>query len=265
MTINTWIKNTSSLLRNSGIPTAQLDTELIAAHALSNKRTWLLAHGDEDFPDTTRSTADELVQKRSLRVPLAYLIGEKEFYGRVFRVNPATLIPRPETEALIELAKKHHLRGRLLDVGTGSGCLGITLALETGMELWASDLSEDALDVAVANAAKLGVRGKFALSHLIDRWKKYQFTVIAANLPYVDETWDRSPETDHEPAMALFAPEDGLRLIKELIDDAPAVLEDRGYLLLEADPEQHPEITGYAGSRFELIDVLDYGLLFRKK
>lgn len=259
-TINDWLRLAVTRLTEAGIPSARLDAELILSHVLHKERAWLLAHDEEAFADPTlRHHANTLLTKRLHRMPLAYLLGTKEFYGREFIVTRDVLIPRPESETLIELAKKYKLSGKIIDVGTGSGCLGITLALETGSDVTASDVSEDALEIAMTNAARYGVRATFGVSHLLSRWKGYTFDAIVANLPYVDETWDRSPETNYEPTMALFADDDGLSLIKRLIEQAPGALIPGGFLLLEADPSQHDDIikTGAAhGLRF--VETKDY-------
>ena len=147
-TNNSWLRAAEALLAAVGVPSARLDAELLLASVLGVERVWLIAHSDEALKPATLRKANELLAQRADRMPIAYLRGTKEFYGRDFVVTPVVLIPRPETEALVDLAKKHHLSGRMLDVGTGSGCLGLTLALETGASLTLSDISEPALAVA---------------------------------------------------------------------------------------------------------------------
>ena len=279
MTVEEWLIDVTEQFTRANIPTARLDAELILCHMLGVERSWLVAHGDESLaraalanpkgvrPGGISVYGDKLVLRRLKREPLAYLFGKKEFYGRDFFVNKHVLIPRPETEALIELAKKHSIRGKVIDVGCGSGVIGLTLVNELqDITLTLSDASPDALEVAEKNAKSLRARGiEFVRSDLLEEWLETdtRFDSIVANLPYVDRAWDRSPETNHEPAFALFADDGGLALIKRLVDQCEGVLASKGYLLLEADPEQHDEIVRYA-TQFKDVERLDYALLLEK-
>lgn len=262
MTIKNWLDRAETLLRKADIPSARLDAELILSHALGRNRTWLAAHNDDEVFPSKNVEADRLLTERAKRIPLAYLMGYREFYGRRFIVTPDTLIPRPETETLVELVKKHGLGGKVIDVGTGSGCLGLTIALETDSEVTLCDVSDAALEIAQKNAEELGVKNAvFTASNLLSVAHE-NFDLIAANLPYVDRDWQRSPETDFEPSLALFADDGGLELIKNLIDQAPEHLSPDGHLLLEADPEQHLNIVRYAAN-FDLIEAVDYAILLK--
>ncbi|HAC56112.1 TPA: peptide chain release factor N(5)-glutamine methyltransferase [Candidatus Saccharibacteria bacterium] len=279
MTVEEWLIDVTEQFTRANIPTARLDAELILCHMLGVERSWLVAHGDESLaraalanpkgvrPGGISVYGDKLVLRRLKREPLAYLFAKKEFYGRDFFVNKHVLIPRPETEALIELAKKHSIRGKVIDVGCGSGVIGLTLVNELqDITLTLSDASPDALEVAEKNAKSLRARGiEFVRSDLLEEWLETdtRFDSIVANLPYVDRAWDRSPETNHEPAFALFADDGGLALIKRLVDQCEGVLASKGYLLLEADPEQHDEIVRYA-TQFKDVERLDYALLLEK-
>lgn len=239
-----WLDNATRQLKNVGISSARLDAEIILAHTFLKNRTFLHAHPDFPLDSHRREIADARLQLRSERTPIAYIVGHKEFYGRLFRVTPATLIPRPESEDMItllkEIAKKDELQ--IIDVGTGSGCLGITAKLELPQSrVTLLDISQHALTVARKNAEKLNADVATLRSDLLESFSS-QADVILANLPYVDPSWQRSPETDHEPALALFAEDDGLHLIKRLIAKSTSHLNSGGYLLLEADPRQHHEI-----------------------
>lgn len=261
-----WLQSATEQLQQASIPSARLDAEVILAHTLSVNRTWLHAHRDETI-NTTQ--ADHLLAERLKRTPIAYLTGQKEFYGRTFSVTADTLIPRPETETLIDIAKQYGLSGKIVDVGTGSGCIGITLALETSSTVTLCDISDEALQVAQKNAQQLGVSDlTFTKSDLLSAFAEkpsVTFDVIVANLPYVDHSWERSPETDHEPPLALFAEDRGLALIKKLIDQTPSLLHPDGHLLLEADPEQFDAITRYAQADFTTVEVRDYAILLKKR
>lgn len=280
MTISEWLNSTVEQFAKAHIPTAQLDAEVLLCHILGVDRTWLIAHGDESLartalmhkggthPGGVKEYGDKLILRRLRREPIAYLLGYKEFYGRNFIVNKHVLIPRPETESLIDLAKKHLPGGHILDVGTGSGAIGLTLAKELpGCSLTLSDISTDALETAQKNAKALKVKPSgYIQSDLLDYWceSSDRFDAIVANLPYVDRAWERSPETKHEPSGALFAKDGGLDLIKRLIDQAPRLIDTHGYLLLEADPEQHQAISERAASHFKPVTQDGYGILFQK-
>ncbi len=198
-------------------------------------------------------------RKRRQDPPKAYTLGISDFYGRDFIVTPDVLIPRPETEQIIDtilnLAGKPYLPGvkpskrvlppnpTILDVGTGSGCIAITIKKELPeAEVHATDISKKALQIAQKNAQNHGVHLSFTISHLLDN-VKFTPDVIVANLPYVDQDWDwlDRESLSFEPAIALYATDHGLKLIKELIDAASSK-----YLILEADPCQHQAIINFA-------------------
>lgn len=267
ITVNLWLSNASATLSDHQIPTPRLDAEVLLAHVLKTDRTWLIAHGADTLESDEKEAADQLLEQRTKRIPIAYLTGVKEFYGRDFIVTSDVLIPRPETETLIDLLKKYIQGGDAIDVGCGSGCIGITAALEIhGLTVTLSDISQAALDVTKQNSDNLRAHVSFVQSDLLRNpsLARSKYDVIIANLPYVDTRWERSPETDHEPSLALFADNNGLQLIYNLIDQASSHLKTNGYVLLEADPEQHPEIIDYGRKNgFQEIESRDYALLLR--
>ncbi|MBR2709210.1 peptide chain release factor N(5)-glutamine methyltransferase [Candidatus Saccharibacteria bacterium] len=198
------------------------------------------------------------------RIPEAYRTGYQDFYGREFKVTPDVLIPRPETEQIIDqvliLAGKPYLPGvkpterelsknpLILDVGTGSGCIAITIKKELEKaSVYASDISKEALNIANENAKNHQADITFVESDLL---KDIKITpeVLIANLPYVDPEWDWLDQVSlsHEPNLALYADDHGLKLIKELIIEASS--RKIKYLILESDPCQHEEIEAFAGS-----------------
>lgn len=274
ITLSDWISDASTQLTVAGIPSSRLDAELLLSHTLRKPRTWLHGHDDEQLSDRHKEIANARLDLRLDRVPVAYIIGHKEFYGRAFKVTTATLIPRPETEDLIglleeALPKNQSLLNerplRLVDVGTGSGILGITAKLEhPELEVMLTDVSRHALKVAEDNAAQLNAQVELRQSDLLGG---YPFTadIIIANLPYVSVDWERSPETEHEPATALFAKNNGLALILDLLPQTKQKLARAGKLILEADPEQHKAIIKDAAA-YGLIHVSTsgYGILFDK-
>lgn len=273
LTIKAWLTDASHDLIEVGIGSAKLDAEIILAHTLQQGRTYLHAHNNQTLTDRQLEIADARLSLRRDRTPIAYIIGHKEFYGRMFKVTPATLIPRPESETMIDLltdllsklSLAHDMPKRLVDVGTGSGCLGITAKLEFPLlDVALCDVSRHALKVAQTNAKQLGADVMTLTSDLLDH---YPFTadVILANLPYVNPTWPRSPETNYEPEIALFASKGGLQLIYRLIQQAVTRLSPSGLLLLEADPRQHSSIVKAAETHnFTLVDRRHFILGFRK-
>ena len=251
--------NVSSWLNSA--PIDRLDAELIVAHILGKDRTFLHAHPDFSLSKANLAQIRAFTERRALGEPLAYILGSKEFYGRQFKVTRDTLVPRPETEALIDTIKalKPH---KVLDVGTGSGCIAITLALELPQtEVDALDISPAALKIAHENAQNLGATVNFARSDLLEAAGQ-GYDLIVANLPYVDAKWDWiGPELRYEPQIALFAEDGGLALIKKLIQEAPAHLTEKGYLILEADRSQHQKIADYASDSFKQINPTDQTLV----
>lgn len=274
LTVKVWLDEATRQLTAAGIPSARLDAELLLAHTVRKPRTWLHGHVDDALDSRQIEIAHARLDLRLDRVPVAYIIGHKEFYGRSFKVTTATLIPRPESEALIELLdealpKNERLIAerplRLVDIGTGSGSLGITAKLEhPELDVTLTDVSRHALNIAEENATALRADVELIQSDLLTSYP-FIADVIVANLPYVDPEWERSPETDHEPASALFAANNGLALIFELIIQTKEKLALGGKLILEADPEQHTAIKKEA-ARYGLVlhESRDYGLLFDK-
>lgn len=249
--ISTWLKDAAKQLKDTGIPSARLDAELILSHTLRKPRTYLHAHLDETLDPRRHDIASARLELRKERTPLAYITGHKEFYGRRFSVAPSVLIPRPESEDmiswLIELTAEQIEPQHLIDIGTGSGCLGITAKLERPLlDVTLTDTSPHALALAQKNADTLGASVQTRRDNLLDR-QGFQVDFALANLPYVDRQWTgTSPELRYEPAEALYAEEHGLRLIRQLIPQLARWLAPGGVALLEADPTQHQAIANMA-------------------
>lgn len=264
MNISAWLMQATKRLKAIGITSARLDAELLLAETLRRPRTYLHAHLDEPIDPRRYDIAEARLDLRLDRVPLAYIVGYKEFYGRRFSVTPQVLIPRPESEAMIELLLE--LSGSdvtpktLLDVGTGSGCLGITAKLERPLlRVILSDTSNRALAVAAKNADMLGAEVTLQTQSLLSGQLE-PLDYMLANLPYVDRSWQQSPELQHEPGQALYASDQGLALIKKLLEQAPRHLTPDGYLLLEADQRQHSTLITHA-ARQGLAHVTTRGLI----
>ena len=273
LSIADFLAISTKTLSKAGIASARLDSELILAHVLRRSREWLLAHDTDPLTQSQQRQARQLLLQRTRRQPIAYLTGRCDFYGHSFLVNEQVLVPRPESEVILaildELAQDHHLR-TVLDVGTGSGCLAISIKLaHPDLAVSACDISESALLVARRNAARLlpsGRQIKFYQSDLLsDLPVNSRFDLIVANLPYLSPGQDGlSPELAYEPAIALYADDDGLSLIKQLITTAPAHLTPRGYLLLEMNTDQIEAVASYATDyRYQVVKQEPFHLLMR--
>ena len=242
-TIERILRWTQDFFAQKGIGTARLDAEVLLAHALGCNRVRLYTHFDQPLTGEERDAFRALVRRRANREPVAYLCGHREFFSRAFAVGPDVLIPRPETEHLVEAALAWlQAQGlstpRILDVGTGSGALAVTLAAEVpGAHVTASDLSAAALQMAARNAAQHGVEARMVWAHgdLLAPISG-PFDLIVSNPPYIP-TVDRSTlerdVRDYEPAQALFAGTDGLDIVRRLIPQVRAALAQPGLFLCE--------------------------------
>lgn len=218
------------------------EAKLLLRHVLGCSASEIAAHPERALDESQASHYADMVARRAAGEPVAYLLGSREFYGREFRVTPAVLIPRPETELLVETALSKVSRGDtpcVLDLGAGSGCVAITLALELGCAVTAVDVSAEALAVARDNAAWLGARVNFVESDwfaAIDG----EFDLIVGNPPYVAEGDPHLAEGDlrFEPMTALACGSDGLAAIRRILADAPRHLKPGGWLLLEHGYDQ---------------------------
>jgi release factor glutamine methyltransferase len=255
MTIAQWLKRATDELADDLLPSPRLDAEIILAHTLKQPRTHLHAHPEDAISLRDEDIANARVELRKDRVPVAYIIGHKEFFGRRFIVTPATLIPRPESEQLITMLRSllpntNALPGiatrRLVDIGTGSGCLGITAKLEIPeLDVALVDSSRHALNIAEKNLRALGAEAETFVSDLLAGYP-YSPDIVLANLPYVDRSWDLSPELASEPAEALFADDNGLSIIKRCIEQVAVRAKPDALLLLEADSRQLDDIATFA-------------------
>ncbi|MBF0171634.1 MAG: peptide chain release factor N(5)-glutamine methyltransferase [Nitrospinae bacterium] len=230
--------------------TPRLDAELLLAHVAGTDRTGVVTRGAAPLPSDVADRFRALLERRRALEPVAYLVGEQEFYGRPFTVTGAVLIPRPETEGLVEaaLARGGAKPRRVADIGTGSGCIAVTLACERpAWEIVAVDLSPAALAVAQANARRHGVdrRIAFVQGDLVAPLDG-TFDLIVSNPPYVADDAPTVAEgvRRHEPALALFAGADGLDLIRRLVTDAPPRLAPGGWLLMEIGDAQGEAVRG---------------------
>jgi release factor glutamine methyltransferase len=228
----------------------RLDAHLLLAHVLGQSRAWLLAHGDDTLPAPQAAVFDALVARRAAGEPFAYLVGEREFHGLTLAVSDAVLVPRPDTETLVDWALellqvelRDTARPALLDLGTGSGA--IALALKNGCpraRVWAAERSPDALAVARANASRLALDVRFAQG---DWWAALEgaqdapvFDLVASNPPYIAADDPHLAALTHEPLAALVAENGGLADIVRIATGARGPLRAGGWLLFEHGWEQ---------------------------
>ena len=223
---------------------ARLDARVLAAHVLSVDAAWLIAHDTDTPSEALVSTFERVLSSRLEGVPIAYLVGAREFYGRRFEVSPDVLIPRPATERLVELALARIPADQpvdVLDLGTGSGCIAITLALERPLaHVTALDRAPSALTTAQRNAENHHVRAEFLASNWFTAVSERRFDLIVSNPPYIRATDPHLARGDlrFEPAAALAAGDDGLSDLRQLASGAAAHLKPGGVLLLEHGYDQ---------------------------
>jgi release factor glutamine methyltransferase len=257
-------------LERQGIEGAQRDADLLLAHAFGIDRLRLLMRLEGPVEEGERDRARELLVRRGKREPVAYLTGEREFYGRGFAVGRGCLVPRPETELLVDLSRdeaRQRTLGRIADVGTGSGALAVTLALEVrGAAVEAVDLEEEALAYARRNAEALGASVEFALGDGLE-WLEARgpFDLVVSNPPYIDPAVaaQLAPEVrEWEPAAALFSPAGDRDLwVRELcVRAVGGALAPGGLLLVELGFDQGPaalEAARAAGLEARLAQDLE--------
>lgn len=243
MSLAEWLHLAKARLDDAGIENPALESQVIAAHILGVDRSYVLAHPEADFPDLA---GESLLQRREAQEPLAYLLGYREFFGRRFEVSPAVLIPRHETEILVECALEFLENDKaVLDMGTGSGCIAVTLKLERpGCQVTASDVSKAALERAQQNAEALGATVRFVLSDGFEELLGESFDLIVTNPPYIGNHEALAPEVrEYEPEEALFGGETGYEFYERLALEASDYLRDGGRLMMEVGYRQAREVA----------------------
>jgi len=297
VTLQEWLQESEAHLRAGPHPgRARQDAEALLLHVLGKNKAWLIAHPDKEIPAAEAAHYSEFIARRQHGEPIQYIVGETDFYGLPFLVTSDVLIPRPETEHLVECAcqliptfdnrskrpfqfrvihqfrhveKRQrdgdpHLAGwppRVLDIGTGSGIIAISIAHDwSEAEITAIDSSASALEVARSNAERLGFAAQIRFLHgdLLAPVANERFELVVSNPPYVPES-DRAALAvevrEHEPALALFAGADGLEIHRRLIPTAFSVLTPGGFLVLEIGFGQSEAVRALlASSGFDPID-----------
>jgi release factor glutamine methyltransferase len=238
------IGNTLAQLQREGLD--RLDAQMLLLLALQREphdRAWLMAHGEEALTEVARGALNDLVQRRQRGEPMAYLCGEREFFGLSLRVDPRVLVPRADTETLVhwalEVVDGLERDATVIDLGTGSGAIALALkASRPALTVVASDASGPALEVARANSLRLGLAVEFHQGNWLAAVPGRDFDVIVSNPPYI-ATGDRHLHAlTHEPSSALTAGADGLSDIRTLVSRAPESLSAGGWLLLEHGHDQ---------------------------
>lgn len=243
-------------LSEAGCDAPRLDAEVIFAYVLQQDRSWLYAHSDEAIAQVVAEAFERCIQRRAKREPVAYITGRREFFGLTFEVTPHVLIPRPETELLVEetLQLLKQEKPLIADVGTGSGCIAVSLALHLpGATIIATDVSVDALAVARRNAIRHGVAKRiyFIQDDLLASLNR-PIDVLVSNPPYISagELKTLAPEVRHyEPQFALTDGGSGLSIIERLLATAATVVKPGGFLLLELGAGQGVQVLSLARAR----------------
>lgn len=265
MKIETFLKSAITKLSRAGIETARLDCLVLLEDVLNTNRTRILSQPDTPLTEVELKKLEGLLHKRVQHIPLAYIRGKTEFYGREFIVTPAVLEPRPESETMIEILKSLSLPADsiLLDVGTGSGALGITAALEVPAGTVALlDIDPSALKVAEQNANRYSIEARIIENDLLTDLNQ-PFDLLLCNLPYVPDDFSINTAASHEPKLAIFGGTDGLDIYRRLFSQLTARQTKPRFVLTESLPFQHTalrEIGEQAG--FSLSRTEDFIQLF---
>ena len=259
------IRETHQALEAAGIPDARLEAEVMVMAVMRMTRQNIFAEQESEVPDHLSQDLMAIVTQRLERTPLAYILGYREFYGINVLVTPDVLIPRPETEGMVEHTLFMALMGMetreltIADVGTGSGAIAVNLAIHLpAARIYAVDISEPALDVAAYNIRGHSVADRVKLGHgdLLEPLPE-SVDLIVANLPYIPTSriLALQPEVQQEPQLALDGGPDGLDVVRRLLAQAPGKLNAPGIILLELDPEQFPDAEAIALQHFPDAEI----------
>jgi release factor glutamine methyltransferase len=252
MTVRTALFQGAEILSDAGIAVPRLTAEVLLSYAMKCERVYLFAHPEQELREVEWIHYGRYLHERSNGKPTQYITRTQEFYGRDFRVTPDVLIPRPETEHVVETALELAPRpGRLLDIGTGSGALAVTLQLETRADAAATDLSAAALGVASENARALDARVDFIACDLASAIAPASVGLIVSNPPYVPRKHRDGLQRevrDWEPEVALFGGESGFDLYDRIVADAPRILRADGWLMLELGFGCHEHVAALLAS-----------------
>lgn len=292
MTIRQWLQINTQLLASRGITTARLDCLVLLEDQLHQDRSLLLAHDEQELSPEALQNLDAMIARRAQHIPLAYIRGVAEFYGRSYQVNPAVLVPRPESETIIDLLKEYVTQitkartvssdgagaiytripiDAIIDVGTGSGALAISARLELPPDavrsVIAIDTDQNCLAVAANNAASQSARIEIVqsdlLTALLEKDTDFDHTILLCNLPYVPDEYAFNQAARHEPRLALFGGPDGLDLYRKLFEQLQTTQGRPQALFCESLPIQHNALEKIAASAgYKLKQTADFIQLF---
>jgi release factor glutamine methyltransferase len=261
VTVQAALLEGTALLEKASIPAARLTAEVLLAHGMHRDRAYLYAHGEEEMEVRAWIHYGRYLHERLSGKPTQYITHLQEFYGREYFVNEDVLIPRPETEHLVEAAigwlSQHSFRD-IVDVGTGSGAIAVTVALETGQPMAASDISIRALRVAERNRAQHGANVRFFAADLLTAIRPRSIDLLLSNPPYVpgaDAANMQQEVREWEPHLALFAGDSGLEIYQRLIVQAENALRPGGCMIVELGYQSLEGVSSMLESRWQDINV----------
>jgi release factor glutamine methyltransferase len=260
MTLHEALVQGTKLLEDAGIAVPRLTAEVLLCHAIHCERPFLYAHPERELREVEWIHYGRYLHERLNGKPTQYITGRQEFYGREFRVTPDVLIPRQETELVVETVLEVGRGARwILDVGTGSGAIAVSLQLETHATVYGTDISAAALAVAAENAWKLGARVEFVCCDLMSAIAARSMDLIASNPPYVPLTERASLQRevrDYEPEMALFAGPTGFEIYERLVTEAERVLCPGGWMVLELGYKSRDRVLEMFGTQWRDVRVV---------
>ncbi|ALM52999.1 peptide chain release factor N(5)-glutamine methyltransferase [Halomonas huangheensis] len=266
MRIDMLVARTASRLQEAGSPTPRLDAEVLAMHVLQVDRAWLYTWGDRLWETWQRARFEALVAARCQGKPVAYLTGEREFWGLALETSPCTLIPRPDTETLVEaaLTSTQAESGELLDLGTGTGAIALAFACERPQwRVTGVDVSAEAIALAKRNAVRHNLEARFLVSDWFAAVDGQRFDLIVSNPPYIDAEDPHLVRGDvrHEPRSALVAADQGLSDIRHIVRDARSHLREGGWLMIEHGYGQAEVVRGILNEHgyYQVISISDLG------
>lgn len=266
MRVNDWLRAATNKLESAGIGSARLDALILLEDDLQKDRSQILAHLDTTLSKTRQKRLNSKLKRRCNHVPLAYIRGYSEFYGRKFKVNKYVLEPRSESETMISLLKKLHLplSPVIADIGTGSGALGITAALEipkANVDIY--DIDSGALAVAIHNSSLHELKLAAYKNDLLNGCAR-PYDVILANLPYVPDHYKINQAAANEPKIAIFGGSDGLEIYRRLFQQIAKMQWSPKFIFTESLPPQHKSLAKIANdNRFSSYKSQDFIQIFR--